>query len=338
MSNVTKRSDLPRALANGLARDRVAHAYLLAGPAGSGKLAVAKTFAAALLCQGGVGADRPCGTCRSCHLLAEGSHPDLSLLAPEGDNYTIKQIRQLISQMAERPLLADRRVFVLADADRMRAEAANALLKTIEEPPPYGLLLLVTAHPDALLPTIVSRCQLIRFTPPPLKDASARLAAVLPLGLARFVARETGGDAERAAALVAEYDLVALREQAIGLLLGAREHAEDWLLTAAERAESYRREGDKLRLYLDLLADVCRDAMVTGLGSSGETIDHADRSADLAALAATFTADELADMIEACERTKDLIKRNVNTRLALEVLFLRLRAGDGKHKRGIHRG
>lgn len=338
MSNATRRSDLPRALANGLARDRIAHAYLLAGPSGSGKLAAARAFATAILCQSAAGADRPCGSCRSCHLAGGASHPDLTELAPEGDNYTIKQIRQLIAQMAERPLLAARRVFILTEADRMRAEAANAMLKTIEEPPPHGVLLLISSSPEALLPTILSRCQTVRFAPPPLATAAASLASSAPAGLARFLARETGGDAGRATALVAEYDLGALREQAFGLLLGARQHAEDWLLTAAERAEAFRREGEKLRLYLDLIAGISRDAMAAGLGVSSEALDNGDRAGELATLAAAFTTDELAAMIEACEQTKDLIKKNVNTRLALEVLFLRLRADTGVRGRGVRRG
>lgn len=334
MSSVTKRSELPRTLANALARGRVAHAYLFTGSVGSGKLAAARDFAAALLCNEGLA----CGNCRSCRLVAQGSHPDYRLLAPEGETYTIKQVRELIASLAERPLIAARRVVILDTADRMRTEAANALLKTLEEPPPYGHLILVTARPETLPVTILSRCQSVRFSPPPLRTAEAALRPDLPAGLARFVARATGGDGERAAALIAEYDLKALRDQAFDLLLGARSHREDWLLLAAERAESYRRDGDKLWLFLDLVADVARDSLAVALGASQDTIGNSDRDQELATLAGAFTIDELAAMIEECERTKDLIKKNVNTRLALEVLFLRLRAGTRTRGRGVRSG
>lgn len=325
-SNATRRSDLPRTLANALARARVAHAYLLAGPRGSDNANAAREFAAALVCQGGPDQSRPCGRCRSCELSAQGSHPDLSVLSPDGDLYSIKQIRQLIGELAERPLLAQRRVFILHDADRMRAEAANALLKTLEEPPPYGHLLLVSSHPEALPVTILSRCQLVRFAPPPLGEAAGRLHDVTAPGLARFLARETGGDRDHAASLAGECDLHGLLAQAFDLLLGARRYGEDWLLRAAERAEGYRREGDKLRLYIDLLAGVCRDAMALSLGVSAGSLDHGDRIGDLAQIRDCYNVSELAGMIEACEQTKDLLRKNVNTRLALEVLFLRLRA------------
>lgn len=335
MLSATKRSELPRPLANALARGRVAHAYLFAGPSGCGALDAARAFAAGLLCEG---PGAPCGACRSCKLAAQGSHPDLTVLVPDGEAYSIAQIRQLISQLAERPLLASRRAFILDDADRMRAEGFNALLKTLEEPPPHGHLILVTAHADALPATVLSRCQLVRFAPPPLAAAEAALRATLPAGLARFVARETGGDGERVAALLATYDLAALREQAFDLLLGARRHAEDWLLLAAERIEPYRREGDKLRLFLDLLAGVCRDALALKVGVGGDCIDNSDRSGDLAALAGSFTLDELATMIEECEKTKDILKRNVNARLALEVLFLRMRVGTRSRGGGVDNG
>lgn len=324
MSSATKRSELPRALANALASGRVAHAYLFAGPPGCGALDAARNFAIGLLCER---PGEPCGACRSCGLAVQGGHPDLTLLAPEGEAYSIAQIRQMISQLAERPLLASRRVFILDRADRMRAEGFNALLKTLEEPPPHGHLILVTAHADALPGTILSRCQLVRLSPPPLSEAEAALRAMLPAGLARFVARETGGDSERAAALLAAYDLRALREQAFELLLGARRHAEDWLLLAAERVEPYRRDGDKLRLFLDMLAGACRDALALKVGVGRDGIDNSDRPEDLTALASSFELDELATLIEECERTKDILKRNVNARLALDVLFLRMRAG-----------
>lgn len=335
MLSGTKRSELPRALANALARGRAAQAYLFAGPSGSGAMAAARVFAAGLLCEA---PGAPCGVCRSCKLAAQSSHPDLTVLAPDGEAYSIAQIRQLISQLAERPLLGSRRAFILDGADRMRAEGFNALLKTLEEPPPHGHLILVTAHADALPATVLSRCQLVRFAPPPLAVAEAALKATLPAGLARFVARETGGDGERAAALLATYDLAALREQVFDLLLNARRRAEDWLLLAAERVEAYRREGDKLRLFLDLMAGVCRDALALKVGVSGNCIDNSDRSSDLAALAETFTVDELAAMIEQCEKTKDILKKNVNSRLALEVLFLRLRAGTRARGGGVENG
>lgn len=322
MSNATRRSDLPQTLANALTRGRVAHAYLFAGPTGSGKLAVARRFATALLCERRDGA---CGVCRSCALMARGTHPDFRTMTPDGESYSIKQVRELIGSLAERPLLGERRVYVIDAADRMRAEAANALLKTLEEPPPYGHLILVTASPDVLPETILSRCQLVRFAPPSLREAEAALPATLPPGLRRFVARETGGDNGRATDFIAAYDLPALLNQAFDLMLGARAHAEDWLLLAAERAESYRREGDKLRLFIDLLAGVSRDALAVALAAGEDAVDNRDRLPDLASLAGTFTTDELAAMIEECEKTKDLIKKNVNTRLALEVLFLNLR-------------
>lgn len=148
--------------------DNLAHALLLAGPAGLGKQQFALSLAQALLCGQPREGGEACGACKSCHLFVAGGHPDFHLLAPTepGKSLLIDQVRALGEFMALRPHTAARKVAVITPADALNLAAANSLLKVLEEPPLGSYLLLVTAQPGLLPATIRSRCTRLRFTPP----------------------------------------------------------------------------------------------------------------------------------------------------------------------------
>lgn len=166
-------------LRNAIRRGRVAHAYLFRGPEGVGKSTAAQLFAQTLVCERAEG--EPCGECRSCQLSAQGNHPDVRLITFELDDkgrtkteISIHQIRQdpdgphqtprpLVQDAVLRPLLGKRKVYIVDPAHRMSQAAANAMLKVLEEPPPYAVLILVSSQPAALLPTVLSRCQQVTF-------------------------------------------------------------------------------------------------------------------------------------------------------------------------------
>ena len=160
-----------RAVLGAALAGRPAHAYLLHGPAGTGKRATARAFAAALLSQG---ARDPAGARTR---VEHGTHPDLTWVAPSGAHEMLRRDVQeaVVAAAAHTPFEATRRVFVLERADTMNDEAANALLKTLEEPPPYVVLLLLTDRVTQVLPTIASRCQPVRFDPLPAEALVGRL-------------------------------------------------------------------------------------------------------------------------------------------------------------------
>ncbi|MDP3013259.1 MAG: DNA polymerase III subunit delta' [Candidatus Subteraquimicrobiales bacterium] len=135
------------------------HAYLFFGPEGVGKRMVAEAFAMALNCP-----QRGCGSCSSCEKIEVGSHPDVYFVEPEGNFITVEQIRKVRQQATLKPLEGDVRVYVIDEADKMTSEAANALLKVLEEPPPDLVFVLITANLQSMLTTIVSRCQMIPFS------------------------------------------------------------------------------------------------------------------------------------------------------------------------------
>jgi DNA polymerase-3 subunit delta' len=185
---------------------RPAHAYLLHGPAGSGKRDAAREFAAALLAD-----DDESARTRVIH----GAHPDLTWVAPSGAHEMLRRDVQqaVVSAASHTPFEAPHRVFVLERADTMNDEAANALLKTLEEPPSYVVLLLLTDNPSQVLPTIASRCQPVRFDPLPADELASRLQARgVPAETATACARLSLGDGERALAMALDPDLRATAE------------------------------------------------------------------------------------------------------------------------------
>ncbi|MFQ6672676.1 MAG: DNA polymerase III subunit delta', partial [Candidatus Tectimicrobiota bacterium] len=209
-------------LRRSLAVGRVAHAYLFVGPEGVGKATVARAFAAALTCPAESG--EGCGGCPSCRRLAAGTHPDVHVVEAKGQEVKIEQVRALQGALAYRPSLARRAVAIVPQAERLTLGAANALLKTLEEPPGETVVVLVAPTASLLPPTVVSRCEQVSFTPLPQEE------------LASFLVDRRGLTAEAAAltaALAAGRVGLAL-EAEVGELKALRDRA--WQVLAAAAA------------------------------------------------------------------------------------------------------
>jgi DNA polymerase-3 subunit delta' len=233
-----------RAVLGAALRGRPAHAYLLHGPAGAGKRATARAFAGELLAKGAKDPDNV--RARAAH----GAHPDLTWVAPSGAHEMLRRDvdEAVVAAAAHTPFEASHRVFVLERADTMNDEAANALLKTLEEPPPYVVLLLLTDRVTQVLPTIASRCQPVRFDPLPAARLAERLGSRgVPPETAEACARLSLGDGERALAL-ALGDGPALRARAEAFarapLRGATAAEQPWtaLLAQARNSAAAARE------------------------------------------------------------------------------------------------
>lgn len=183
-----------RFLRTAVESDRVSHAYLFVGPPGAGKATAARALACALLCD-----DDGCGACAECYRVRRGSHPDIHLIAPQGAAGYIKaQVAEIIHDVSLAPVDGRHKIYVLSDADLFNDSSANAFLKTLEEPPADVIIILMTHSFDAVLPTIASRCQVVRFRRIPAADAAAILVA------------KTGADpAEAAIALAASGGVMA---------------------------------------------------------------------------------------------------------------------------------
>lgn len=150
-------------LSGSIARGRVSHFYLISGPAGSGKRTLAKLLAAAILCKG---SRKPCGTCGPCRKVMNGSHPDfITIDDPEKKTVPVELIRQARADIYIQPNEADRKIYLFPRAQDMGIPSQNALLKVLEEPPSYGVFILLTDNPEKLLPTVRSRCTELALQP-----------------------------------------------------------------------------------------------------------------------------------------------------------------------------
>jgi DNA polymerase III subunit delta' len=318
---------LTRALTGG----RLAHAYLFSGPEGVGKATAARAVAATLLCRE-EGSSAPCGHCPGCLQFTSGNHPDFLHIRPDGAVIKIDQIRELKKALVFPPLEARLRVTLLEEVQTMRREAANSLLKLLEEPPPDNLLLLTADDGESLLPTIVSRCQVIPFSPLSQEAASEILLRMHP-GLdrtgARTLAELTGGCPGRTGTLNHE-ELLQLYRDILAGLLAAHSDEADRTLRALRLAASTANISEGLETLLDLLRLFFKDTMAAacrGQSAGREDLQdghHLDKARERWNLA------QLSDSIQAIDFALQALARNCNRQLVCEVLFLKLLTGPGQ--------
>jgi len=314
---------------------RVSHAYLFAGPAGVGRYDAAVAFAQLLNCeQPDASPGDACGECRACRRIAAGQHPDVRtvdverglLLDPQDTTRAaigIAQVRALRREVAFPPLEGRCKVYILAGADRMQAEAASSLLKVLEEPPAQVVIILIAESTVPMLPTVVSRCQLVRFSLVPAAAIEQALVARhgLDPGRARFIAALAGGQLGRAVTWATSAEALEWREQALDLLI-RMETADP--LERLDAAEAAARDRDHLDDLLDVALFWFRDLLVWQETRDETYLINLDRREKVAELAAALPAPVLSERIRAVEEAKADLRRNVHPRLLLEHLFLRL--------------
>ncbi len=319
-------------MAAGLARQVAsgsgAHAWLLLGPSGSGKLVAATAMAAALNCR--VEPRVGCGSCSSCARVLRHRHPDVHHVVPEGPLIPVDVIReQVVPEAARSPFEGLVKVFVVQEAERMNPPAQNALLKTLEEPPPASTFVLITVRPDVLLPTVRSRCQRLRFG----RLAPGDVAAVL---------RRDHGFADDAAHAVG-----ALADGSVGQALAgeteayteARQKALTLLRMAASSADPRRRlaaakvfggdwggkvEREELARRLRLLSSMLRDLGLLGSRVDEKAMANVDEAANLRGLLASFDRDRTIRAFLAADQALAALDRNASPRIVADWLALQV--------------
>jgi len=311
---------LRRAVASG----RVAHAYLFAGPPGVGKRTVALELARSLGCLSPVG-DEACGTCSSCRKLAVDPpvHPDVTLVEPDGRLIRTEQMRAVQAEVYARPTEGRVRVVIIDGAERMNAESGNRLLKVLEEPPAYACFVLLTTNLAGVLPTIVSRCQIVHFSPVPAEESAVILQqrAGLDPGRARLFASLSGGSVGQALEMAGNPEVGERRDAALQLLLRLGEMDDADLLA---QAETWEKDRDHIEANLEMTTLWLRDALVLAQGAPERLVVNCDRTPDARRLAARYGGGGLLQMLEAVTAARGQLLRSANARLVLDVLMLRL--------------
>ena len=311
---------LRRSLLNGRQR----HAYLFTGGPSLGKRALARAFAQALNCEAAEIGARPCRRCRSCAAIARGSDPDL-ILAQSDDGAPLKigAIRELSRVLALQPYAARYRIAILDDFDRVAPLAQDALLKTLEEPASFAVMILLASAAERILPTIRSRAQVIPLRPAPLElIKSALVERGCEAARADSIAGLSGGRIGWALAALEDEALLAHRgatlDQLSAVLDGGR------LARLKHSEEISKRVGtDKaaLRDLLEIWLTYWRDVLLQCHGSPVKP-GNSDRADEIGALAQRIDAGDALAALHATRRALDALSTNANIRLSLDALFL----------------
>ncbi|HVX31341.1 MAG TPA: DNA polymerase III subunit delta' [Nitrolancea sp.] len=308
---------------------QIGHAYLLSGPQGIGRRTLARTFAQALVCEVPL-AERPCGVCSACRRIARGIHPDVMTVSLEqqaateprdskNTRITIDTIRELRSNLALRPLEAEWRVAILEDVELFSLPAYDALLKTLEEPPPFVVLLLIATELEAVPETIRSRCRPLALEP--LSRAEVR-AALTARGVepeqATLLSGITRGRIGQAIALADDRAALEARRESVDAGLEMIENPVAALGTVRRMTESFRR-GQRARVEsdLDTLLGLWRDLLLIAVGCA-EQIVNVDTNERLQRLARFWTLSEIHDGLTATHQALVDLSLNVQPRLALD--------------------
>lgn len=308
-------------LQQAIRNEKVASSYLFLGNEGLGKKFVAIQFAKTLNCLEREGGEwDSCDRCPSCKKIDHAHHPDVLLIEPEGQNIKVEQVRQLQRDLAYKPYEGRRRVCILTSADRMAPNMSNTLLKTLEEPPLHTVIILLANHPRLLLPTIVSRCQPIRFNPLPISLVSQWLLD--QKGLTRpeaiLLASLSEGSPGKALEIkeeIREIPRERLLKEWVGLESLSIERMGSWVISLPSQREN-------VLLILEIAKTLLRDLVILKTLEKEPNLIHSDLIEVMGPLAKKWDLHSLLRRIEVLHQTSLAIKANANISLALEAMML----------------
>ncbi len=301
-----------------IAEKRLAHAYLFIGPDGVGKTLLAKILAQSLNCES-ENMD-PCNECVSCKKIGGNNHPDVGWIYPEGKSLQIKidSIRQVQQVLALKPYEGKAKVYIIDGADHMTEEAANCLLKTLEEPPQGSTLILLASNISRLYPTVISRCQKIPFYP--LGEEPVKKEIMRRYGMdekkASYISRFSEGRLGKAIEAV-EDEAFIKRDKIVDEFISPRRlgYEELWL---------YHEPREKVNDILNTLAVYFRDLLIFNLSRDFDLLVNLDKADEILRNSKRYSVEKLEEIIERILATQDLIRSNANIKIALSSMRLNI--------------
>lgn len=303
-----------------LAAGRVPHALLFVGQEGIGKAMVANVLAAALLCHAGDG--RPCGKCRSCGQLEQKLHPDFLVVRPEGRTIKIEQIRAMQHEMSLAPYTGRYKVCIIEEAETMSKEAANSLLKVLEEPPGDVVFILVAAARYRLLPTILSRCLTLSFQPIPCNQLTAALRARGGAPeQAETAAHLSSGRMGIALGILSPGGLT-LRDTAMDIVQRLPAGGMNMIWDSASKISKMERP--EVLLLLRYFTYILRDILLTAVGQARQMLYNSDLTDELAGQTQYWQEAGLLAALREIKAAERAINGNANIQLTCEALLIKV--------------
>jgi len=306
-------------------RDAVCHAYLFSGPPGLGRRTLALRFAQALECPEPIASGEPCGKCRTCQQIERMQYPDLAVIQAEKEGGTLKveQVRAVRQSLVLKPYQGKYRVALFLRFQEANQNAANALLKTLEEAPAHAVLVLTADAPEQLLPTISSRCEILRLRSLPVETVEAYLQAHGAHGdSARLLAHISGGRPGYALRLMQDPETLAFRQTRLDDLQTLLKSSRRARFAYAEKLTSRRNEAkERFRETLLVWLAYWRDVLLRASGAA-TPLTNVDYAVEVETLAGKLSLAEAQELVEDAEGAIEKLERNVNARLLAEVLLL----------------
>ena len=322
--DVVDHKDILKYISSAVENNRVSHAYILNGERGSGKKMLANLFAMTLLCE--TGDNEPCGKCHSCKQAESGNHPDIIRVTHEKPNsISVDDIRTQVNNTVDiKPYQGPYKVYIIPQADMMTPQAQNAILKTIEEPPSYAVFLLLTENAETLLPTINSRCVMLKLRN--IKDTLIKKYLMENLEIPDYKADMctafAQGNMGRAIMLANSDHFNEIREEAVQLLKHISEMELNEIVAAVKNISVYKLE---ITDYLDIIMIWYRDVLLYKATKEIDKVVFKDQLQSIKEQARKSSYEGIELILESLEKAKARLKANVNFDLVMELLFLTIK-------------
>ena len=308
-------------LQNALRTHQISHAYLINGERNSGKEFIAKIFSMALQCERGV--DEPCQECHSCKQALSGNHPDIIRLVHEKPNtISVEDIRSKINaDMGIKPYQGPYKIYLISEAEKMTPQAQNALLKTLEEPPEYGVILILTNSLEAMLPTVLSRCVLLNMKPVP--DALVQKYLMETLQIPDYKAEVctafARGNIGRAKLLASSEEFDKVKQEAVTLLKYIHEMEIAEIAAAIRKITEYQFD---VTDYLDILSIWYRDVLLFKATNDVNHLIFREEIQYIKKVADRSSYEGIETVLEALDKAKARLTANVSFDLTMQLLLL----------------
>lgn len=322
--DVVGHKDIINYIRSAVTENKVSHAYILNGERGSGKKMLASLFATTLLCEK-QGPD-PCNECHSCRQAESGNHPDIIRVTHENPNtISVEDIRRQVNEDIQiRPYQGPYKIYIIAEADLMTVQAQNALLKTIEEPPAYAVIFLLTENAEALLPTITSRCVMLKLRN--IRDTLIRKYLMetmhVPDYKADMCTAFAQGNMGRAIMLASSDHFNEIREEAVQLLKYINEMDISEITKAIRKINTYKLE---INDYLDIIMIWYRDVLLYKATKDMDKVVFKDQITYIQERAKKSSYEGIELILESLEKAKTRLRANVSFDLVMELLLLTIK-------------
>ena len=324
--DVVGHKNIIKYISSAVQADAVSHAYILNGERGSGKRLLANLFAMSLQCQNRAEDGEACGKCQSCKQAQSGNQPDIIKVTHEKPNtISVDDIRtQINNDIVIKPYSSKYKIYIIPEADLMSAQAQNALLKTIEEPPEYAVIMLLTENAEALLPTIRSRCVMMKLRN--IKDQLVKKYLMEQMEIPDYKADVcvafAQGNMGKAIMLATSEYFNEIKEEVVHLLRNIDEMNVSELMDAVKKCMTYKME---INDYLDMIAIWYRDVLIYKATKNVDRVVFSDQLRYIKARASKSSYEGIENILDAIEKAKARLKANVNFELTMELLLLTIR-------------